>query len=341
MARAVRVPEGYVWTSLDCVALDLFCARYCFKTVPMREALKLKEENGWPTEFVHHVPVARIDGTNIATEEGLDSPLFRYNLYRYAEERGVGQQKYYVIGWDSLTETPLASLKGHLGRIDDEKFLELMTNTMYYNPSCMLWDLQKTILSYAKAHDGLTGSSLLKEFMDGFDENNDGIIDYDEMGRKGFWTPAFRIMNHSYHLMLTEKYGQLRGNFYTIADLSLKPARKNWNPQGHNFAQEYALMWTATLAFDMSRSEEGSKDPFVQGMNWGKGMWPSWQLAIYMQITNGIYGSQSPESINFQSLYGAAFQYADKTRNGGAYTGSTDQMTSNPASIKNYLQASL
>lgn len=337
--RAVRVPEGYVWASLDCVALDLFCARYCFKTVPMREALKFKEENGWPTEFVHHVPVAIIDGTNIATKEGLDSPLFRYNLYRYAEARGIGQQKYYVIGWDTLTETPMASLQGHLGRIEDAKFLEMMTNTMYYNPSCMLWDMQKTLLSYAEAHDRLTGSSLVKEFMDGFDENNDGIIDYDENGRKGFWTPAFRIMNHSYHLMLTEKYGQLRGNFYTIADLSLKPARKNWNPQGHDFAQEYALMWTATLAFDMSRSEEGSKDPFVQGMNWGKGMWPSWQLAIYMQITNGIYGSQSPESINFQSLYGAAFQYADKTRKGGAYTGSTDQMTSNPASIKNYLQA--
>lgn len=68
----------------------------------MREALKLKDENGWPTEFVHHVPVAIIDGKNIATEEDLDSPLFRYNLYHYAEARGVGQQKYYVVGWDAL-----------------------------------------------------------------------------------------------------------------------------------------------------------------------------------------------------------------------------------------------
>lgn len=110
--KAVRVPEGYVWSSLDCVALDLSCARYCFKTVPMREALQLKEENGWPTEFVHQVPVARVDGANIVTGEGLDSPLFRYNLYRYAEKRGVGQQRYYIVGWDSLTETPLASLGG-------------------------------------------------------------------------------------------------------------------------------------------------------------------------------------------------------------------------------------
>jgi len=95
----------------------------------------------------------------------------------------------------------------------------------------------------------------------------------------------------------------------------------------------------ATQAFDMSRSIEGGEDPFIPGMKWGKGMWPSWQLATYIQLTNGIYGSQSPEAINSQSLYGAAFQYADKTRNGGAYTGSTDQATSSPVSIKNYFKA--
>ena len=143
--NAVRVPEGYVWSSLDCVALDLACARYCFKTVPMREALKLKEENGWPTEFVHQVPVARVAGANIETGKGSTRRCFRYNLYRYAESRGVGQQRYYAVGWDSLTETPLASLGGHLGRIDNGQFLELMTKTMYFNLSCLLWD-------YAKDH---------------------------------------------------------------------------------------------------------------------------------------------------------------------------------------------
>lgn len=337
--RAVRVPEGYVWSSLDCVALDFLCARYCFKTVPMLVALKLKEENNWPTEFVHHVPVATIDGTNISTMEGLDSPLFRYNLYKYAETRGVGQQKYYVVGWDALTETSLASLEGHLGRVENNKFLEMMTKTMYYNPSCMLWDMQKTILSYAEAHDKLIGSSLVEEFMEGFDENNDGIIDYDENGKKGFWTPGFRILNHSYQIMLTEKYGQLRGTFYSIANFGLKPTHKNWNLQGHDFAKEYALVWIATQAFEMSKSEKEDKDPFVSGMNWGRGMWPSWQLATYMWLTNSIYGSQSPENINFQSLYGASFQYADKTQNKGTYTGSIDQMTSNPNSIRDYFHA--
>jgi hypothetical protein len=73
---AIRVPEGYVWSSLDCVALDLLCARYYFKTVPMLEALKLKEDNDWSTEFVHHVPVGygSLEGRKIPNVEETNDP---------------------------------------------------------------------------------------------------------------------------------------------------------------------------------------------------------------------------------------------------------------------------
>ena len=210
--KAVRIPEGFVWSSLDCVALDFFCARYCFKTIPMAEALKLKEENGWPTEFVHQVPLAQLEGNNIITIEGFDSPLFRYNLYRYAEKRGVGQQKYYVIGWDSLTESPLVSLNGHLGRIENSNFYEMITKTLYYNPNTILYDLQKTILSYIQANDSLTGSKLYKDLMETFDENHDGVIDYDEMGRKGVETTQFSNLATALDIQIKEKY-QLKGGF--------------------------------------------------------------------------------------------------------------------------------
>jgi len=336
--NAVRVPEGYVWSSLDCVALDLFCARYCFKTVPMRAALQLKEENGWPTEFVHQVPVARVDGANIVTGEGLDSPLFRYNLYRYAEKRGVGQQRYYVVGWDSLTETPLASLGGHLGRIDNGQFLELTTKTMYFNLSCLLWDLQKTLLSYAKAHDDLTGSTLFKEFMDTFDENNDGIIDYDEMGRKGFWMAVPYLAVHAIDLGLGEEYGPLKGNFYGNAN-RMKAVNKNWNPQGHDFAAEFLLEFIGEVAFALSQSEEPIADLFIPGMIFGQGRWPSWQTATYIFFTRCIYGSNSPNSLSPQTLYGLAFQYADKALNGGSYTGSKNAIACDPNSLQKYLRA--
>ncbi len=55
MAKQFGFPKalyGRRWT----VLLWTFLCPYCFKTIPMAEALKLKEENGWPTEFVHQVP---------------------------------------------------------------------------------------------------------------------------------------------------------------------------------------------------------------------------------------------------------------------------------------------
>ena len=336
---AVRIPEGYIWSSLDCVAMDLLCARYCFKTVPMSEGIRLKKENNWTTEFVHHVPVAKVEGKNIITVKGLDSPLFRYNLYRYIENRDVGQQQYYVTGWDSVACTPLASLAGHLGKIENTSFVELMTENMYYNPSCMLWDMQKTILSYAEAHDNLTGSSILKEFMNGFDENGDGIIDYDENGRKGIWTPGFSILSHALDIQMTEDYGTLKGPFYQMVNFALKHTNENWNSHGHNFAEEYLLMWIATLAYEMSKSETVSEDPFVPGMMWGNEMWPSWQLARWTLLSSNIYGAQLLDQVSLSSLYGMAFSYADKIGSNGLYTGSIDQTESSHSAINTYFEA--
>ncbi|HUV45043.1 MAG TPA: DUF362 domain-containing protein, partial [Dehalococcoidales bacterium] len=202
----VRVPEGFGLASLNMVALDVMCARYCFKTVPIVEARQTQKERGLPTEFFHRVPIARIDGKNIVTDEDIDSPLFRYGLYRYMEERGVGRQQYYVVGWDTVTEMPMASLEGHLGRVDGKEFHELITTTMYYNSACMLWDMQPTVLSWAEASDRLTGSSLLKEIMDGYDENGDGVIDYDENGRKGHWTPVMRFATAAGGLTATAQH---------------------------------------------------------------------------------------------------------------------------------------
>lgn len=335
---AVRIPEGYLWSSLDCVALDLLCARYCFKTIPMSKGMKLKEENSWNTEFVHQVPVAQIEYKNIITVEGLDSPLFRYNLYSYAENRGIGQQPYYVTGWDSVTDTPLTSLAGHLGRVEENKFIELMTDNMYYNPSCMIWDMQKTILSYAEAHDTLNGTSIVKEFMDGFDENGDGVIDYDERGRKGFDTHNFLIMSQSLDIQLTEEYGALKGNFYNMVNVG-KHSDEKWNPEGHDFTREFNLVGIANQAYEMSKYENVTPDPFVPGMKWGKGMWPSWELARWAMFSGMLYGTLSIDQVSISSVYGMVFSYADKTLNKGQYTGSVDEKISDPQAVHKYFEA--
>ena len=160
IGTGIKIREGYAMTSLDPVALDLFCARYFIKTIPIVEARELKASNDLPSDFLQKVLVAEIEDSNIKVNEGFDSPLFRYHLYEYAVERGIGTLQYYLFGMDSATGNPLYSVEGHLGVVKNGTFSELMTTNMYYSRASVLWDMQKTILSYAKANDELTGSSL-------------------------------------------------------------------------------------------------------------------------------------------------------------------------------------
>lgn len=55
---------------------------------------------------------------------------------------------------------------------------------------------------------------------------------------------------------------------------------------------------------------------------------------------DGIYDSDKPDEVSLQSAYGAAFQYADKTLNGGFYTG-PDEGISNPDALDKYFKALL
>jgi len=337
MGMGERIPEGYGLASLDAVALDVLCARYCFKTVPMIEARQLQKERGLPTEFFRRVPVAEVDGKNIVTGEDIDSPLFRYDLYRYAEERGVGQQQYYVVGWDTVTETPLASLGGHLGRVNGKEFQELITSIIYYATMCMLWDLQRTVLSWAEASDSLTGSSLLKEIMDGYDENGDGVIDYNENGKKGHFTPVLRYGAMAGCLRATEEFGFLHGAFLSRSRM-LRYSNRDWNAQRHDFMEQLRLGEIAVVAFMLSRVELEMEDPFFNGMTVGKGRWPSYQFARYLSVASAIYGMMYPMRVDNMSLYGSVFQYADKTQNSGAYTGSTG-IDSDLEAVNNYIKA--
>jgi len=315
-----RVPEGYALASLDAVALDLFCARYCFKTVPVAEARQTQRERDLPTDFFHRVPVAEVDGGNIVTGEDIDSPLFRYGLYQYAEERGVGRQQYYVVGWDSVTGNPMASLEGHLGRVDGSEFQELMTSTMYYSPACMLWDMQRTVLSWAEASDRLTGSTLLREIMDAYDENGDGVIDYDENGRKGHWLPVMRYATAAGPLGVTGQFDAVRAGFHSRASI-VKYSNRDWNVERHDFTKEFRLVGTAALAFMVSRAEFEAEDPFFPGMGTGKGKWPSHQFTGYLSTGSAIYGLEFPWRVGVMSLYGLAFLYADASQNGSGYGG--------------------
>ncbi len=157
----------------------------------------------------------------------------------------------------------------------------MITKTLYYNPNTILYDLQKTILSYIQANDSLTGSKLYKDLMETFDENHDGVIDYDEMGRKGVETTQFSNLATALDIQIKEKYGQLKGGFMESIYF-LKYSDRNWNEQKHDFTKEKLPGFMASVAFDLSRMDNENEDLFVKGMTYGRGKWPSWQMLKYL-----------------------------------------------------------
>jgi hypothetical protein len=193
------------------------------------------------------------------------------------------------------------------------------------------------MLGYATACDTLTGSTIYSEIMDCFDENYDGILDYDEKSG-GFETVQLCVMSYISDLKANQAYGILKGNFMGNAYFA-KYGDSNNNLQGYDYIEGKILIVNLVEAFKMSQSNELTPDLFIHDMYYGRGNWPSWQTVKYLVTTGSVYGSQTVKDINLSSLYGSAFQYADKVQNYGSFTGSTDQNSSNPNSIQDYLYA--
>jgi hypothetical protein len=89
-------------------------------------------------------------------------------------------------------------------------------------------------------------------------------------------------------------------------------------------------------AYRISQMEIEGPDPFRPGLTWGKGKWPSFQLARFFQVGMFLYGEGFPNKVAFPSLYSAAFFYADHIQNGGQYAGEI-RSEPNPEAIDRYV----
>ena len=332
--RGVKVPEGLAFAGVDPVATDLLCARYMFSNVPIKEAETAGLEDGHGGQFAQRVPVPTVEGDNIVTRPGYDCPLSRDTVFQYAVTRGLGSRRYHVVGSDAVTASPLVSLQGHLGVVSDDIFSDLNTGTMYFDASKVPWDLQLTALSYFEAADKLTGSSLKREFLDAFDENGDGIVSYEEFGRKGVWGPLLIFGGAQVSMLGTERVGYARGGFDGNATM-FKCSNPSWNPNGHDLYKEFFYGPVCLVAYLMSQLETEAQDPFVPSLTWGKGKWPSFRLAAFIQNGMAIYGPGFPNEVGVAGLYGQAFRYADLTQNDGRYAG-TIRNQPDPESARKY-----
>ncbi|MBW2060282.1 MAG: DUF362 domain-containing protein [Deltaproteobacteria bacterium] len=316
----LRQPEGLIFAGLDPVATDYLCARYIFSNVRLKEAHESGLDDGSGGRFPQAVPIAVVEGSNIVTRPGLDCPLARDICFKVAEERGLGTRTYYVVGHDSMTDTPLASLQGRLGRVENRTFSSIITTALYTAAFKIPWDMQRTFFGYLEAVDQLAGSSLKKEFLDAFDEDGDGIVTYEEKGKKGIYGPGMLLGGINVSMMGAGELEQVRVNYAAMAN-HLKYTYPEWNREGLDLFKEYYSGTVAMMAYMMSLSDVETQDNFISGLTWGKGKWPSFQQAAQARISQAIYGLGFPSRIGFPSLYYTVFRYADLTQNGRRYIG--------------------
>jgi hypothetical protein len=293
-----RIPEGLAVAGLDPVATDLLCARYLFSNVPLDEALAAGLEDGAGGHFPQKVPVAEVEGSTIVTGSGYDCPLARDRTIARAKQRGLGQRSYHVVGRDATNGRRMVSVQGHLGTLDDSgAFADVYTGTLYYATSKMPWDLQRTAISYMEASDQLMKSSWKRRFFETFDENGDGIVDYEEMGRSGMWHTGMYMAACSGAKVAGDPVASMAINFSSLA-MMLRNGRPDWNAEGHDLYGERLFSRACLTALRLSLSEDA------------KGEWPTIERALEEDLRNDLGG-----------LYALAFAYADTKLNRAAMSG--------------------
>ena len=317
----LRTAEGMVFVGMDPVATDLLCARYMFSNVPLKDSLEVNLEGGTADGFPQKAPIAIRDGNKIITNEGYDCPLSRDFTFERAEKRGLGQRCYYVRGHDFLTDSPIISLKGHLGSVKNDNFSDIITKTLFYDTYKVAWDLQRTAFSYLAVVDDLEGTSLMEEFLQYFDEDNDGVVTYEEFGKKGSTTFTLHLAANMVSSMGKDRLSVLKEYFKMMSSMYRFRDKQN-NSDNHDIMGERSLNTALSIALAISRLAIDIPDPFTPGVMYGKGKWPSFKIAQYVATGNLIYGYEFPFSIAFPSLYSNALFYADLTQNGGQYAGS-------------------
>jgi len=314
-------PEGLIVVGLDPVAIDLFCSRYMFSNVGLKEAEEAGLDDGAGGRFPQSVPVPTLQNGTIVTSSGYDCPLSRDACNKRAEKRGLGKRSYYVLGKDDQTGLPLGSFKGRLGIVDGDKFKEIVTSTFFTDTQKMPWDMQTTFLAYLSAVDQLEGASYSKNFLEAFDEDGDGVVSYEEYRKKGLFGTTMFLGGLRSSLRAVEDESENIRAAYALLATSLRCSNPEWNPQGHDFTREQQYGAVCRTAQLMSFSSEEHEDPFVPGLLFGKGKWPGFSLAYDKLIKQQLYGFKYPLRVGINCLYGLACTYADFKQNDRQFMG--------------------
>jgi len=317
----IKEREGLVVAGLDPVATDLFCARYIFSNVGLKESEEAGLDDGSGGRFPQAVPVPLLKEKAIVTSKGYDCPLSRDFSFQRAEKRGLGRRLYYLVGRDDITGQPLASFRGRLGCLDGDNFKEIVTTSLYTDSHKMPWDMQKTFFAYLDAVDQLQGTSLKRSFLDTFDEDGNGIVTYEEYGKKGLYGTTMFLGGLRMSLRAERDESETFRAAFALMSNSLRCSNPEWNPEGHHINREQIYGSVCGVAQLMSYSPVEQEDPYVPGLMWGKGKWPSYSLAYDRYLKQTIFGYRYPARVGMACLYGFVCAFADHRQNDRKFMG--------------------
>jgi hypothetical protein len=88
----------------------------------------------------------------------------------------------------------------------------------------------------------------------------------------------------------------------------------------------------------VSEVDMEGQDPFMPHLVFGRGKWPSYQLASFLRTGTLIFGRDYPNSIDAFSLYGVVLRHADLTQNQGRYLGQI-RREPDPEGVRKYRAA--
>lgn len=317
----VKEAQGLVIAGLDPIATDLFCARYMFSNCDLKTSQKAGIDDGAGGLFPQAVPVPVLKDGAIVTTWGFDCPPGRDTVCERGERRGIGIRKYYVAGYDDITGKPLASYQGRLGYVEGEDFKEIVTRVLFTDSHSVAWDLQKTFFGYLDAVDQLQGTAYKKSFLDTFDEDGDGIVSYDEKGKKGMYGTTMFLGGLRTSLRAAGNEAETFRAAYALLANGIRTSNPDWNEDGHTITREQNYSSVCGVAMMMSFFPNEMPDPHFPGLMWGKGKWPSFKLAYEQFLRQSIFGFLYPKRVMLVSLYGVLCAYVDHTQNGRKFMG--------------------
>lgn len=330
--------EGLIMASTDMVAMDVLGARYLFSNITDEEARGVGGDDNFGGCYVQKVPIPRYDGKNIITTLGYDNPMSRDITTLRAKQNNFGSSDYYIVGHDGVTDNPLVSSDGRLGILEDDAFKEIYTKKLYSATYKMPWDMQATFFGYLDAVDQLENTSLKKMFLDEFDESGDGVVTFEEYGKKGMFMPYLILSGHYMSKRGSKNESELFRTLFAVDSTMLRCTDPDWNSDGHHFYREQFYGRVAVTALMMSQFKKDKTDPFFPELTWGNGKWPSFSLAKHTCITQAIYGWRFPASTSVYSLYGCAVAYSDLIQNDRKLIGKLFGAP-NPNAAQKYVEA--